>query len=95
MMVVQKDRVALEAWAVNAVQHQNAPNPTPLGSVIATAVILSDRRTGGSPCGREMGGLGRRSLAGAVLARIDCEEEGRRRNSLPPPFRRALRSGFS
>jgi phosphatidylserine decarboxylase len=39
MMVFQKDRAALEAWAVNAVQHQNDPNPTPLGSVIATAVV--------------------------------------------------------
>lgn len=38
MMIFQKDRVALEAWAVNAVQHQNDPNPTPLGSVIATVV---------------------------------------------------------
>ncbi len=39
MMVFQKDRVVLEDWAVNAVQHQNDPNPTPLGSVIATAVV--------------------------------------------------------
>jgi phosphatidylserine decarboxylase len=39
MMVFQRDRVALESWAVNAVQHQNDPNPTPLGSVIATAVL--------------------------------------------------------
>lgn len=39
MMIFQKDRVSLEAWAVNAVQHQNDPNPTPLGSVIATAVV--------------------------------------------------------
>jgi len=39
MMVFQKDRVALESWAVNAVQHQNDPNPTPLGRVIATVVV--------------------------------------------------------
>ncbi|HWW12186.1 MAG TPA: phosphatidylserine decarboxylase [Brevundimonas sp.] len=39
MMVFQKDRVVLEDWAVNAVQHQNDPNPTPLGRVIATAVV--------------------------------------------------------
>lgn len=35
MMVFQKDRVVLEQWAINAVQHRNDPNPTPLGSVIA------------------------------------------------------------
>jgi phosphatidylserine decarboxylase len=40
MMIFQKDRVTLEDWAVNAVQHQNDLNPTPLGSVIATALPL-------------------------------------------------------
>lgn len=37
IMVFQRDRVRLEEWAVNAVQHQNDKNPTPLGSIIATA----------------------------------------------------------
>ena len=32
MMIFQKDRVVLEDWAVNAVQHQNGPNPTSLGA---------------------------------------------------------------
>ncbi len=38
MMVFQRDRVRLEEWAVNAVQHQNDPQPTKMGSVIATAL---------------------------------------------------------
>lgn len=38
MMIFQKDRVRLEKWAVDAVKHQNDPNPTPLGSVIARAL---------------------------------------------------------
>lgn len=37
MMIFQKDRVRLEEWARHAVQHQNDPHPTPLGSVIARA----------------------------------------------------------
>ena len=37
MMVFQKDRVVLEDWAINAVQHRNDTTPTPLGRVIATA----------------------------------------------------------
>lgn len=37
MMVFQKDRVRLEQWARHAVQHRNDPNPTKMGSVIATA----------------------------------------------------------
>jgi len=37
MLVFQKDRVSLADWAVNAVKHQNDPNPTPMGSIIATA----------------------------------------------------------
>lgn len=40
MMIFQKDRVTLEDWAVNAVKHQTDPNPTPLGSVIATVLPL-------------------------------------------------------
>jgi len=40
MMVFQRDRVVLADWAVNAVQHQNDPDPTPMGSVIATAAIF-------------------------------------------------------
>ena len=38
MMVFQRDRVRLEEWAVNAVKHRQAPQPTPMGSVIATAL---------------------------------------------------------
>jgi phosphatidylserine decarboxylase len=38
MMVFQRNRVLLEDWAINAVQHQADPNPTPLGSIIATAI---------------------------------------------------------
>ncbi|TVT84328.1 phosphatidylserine decarboxylase family protein [Pseudomonas sp. H3(2019)] len=38
MMIFQRDRVRLEEWAVNAVQHQNDPQPTRMGSVIATAL---------------------------------------------------------
>jgi phosphatidylserine decarboxylase len=38
MMIFQRDRVLLEEWAVNAVQHQNDPQPTRMGSVIATAL---------------------------------------------------------
>jgi len=37
MMIFQKDKVKLVDWAKNAVQHQNDPNPTPMGSIIATA----------------------------------------------------------
>lgn len=37
MMIFQRDRVRLEEWAVNAVEHQSDPNPTPLGSIIARA----------------------------------------------------------
>lgn len=39
MMIFQKDRVNLVDWAVNAVQHQNDKNPTPMGSIIATAAL--------------------------------------------------------
>lgn len=38
MMLFQKDRVRLAEWAINAVAHQNDPNPTPMGSVIATVL---------------------------------------------------------
>lgn len=38
MMIFQKDRVRLADWAIDAVQHRNDPHPTPLGSVIATAL---------------------------------------------------------
>jgi phosphatidylserine decarboxylase len=37
-MIFQKDRVRLADWAVHAKKHQNDPNPTPLGTVIATAL---------------------------------------------------------
>lgn len=37
MMIFQKDKVTLEEWAIQAVAHQNDPNPTPMGSIIATA----------------------------------------------------------
>jgi phosphatidylserine decarboxylase len=39
MMIFQPDRVRLEKWAINAVQHRNDPNPTPMGSIIATAIV--------------------------------------------------------
>jgi phosphatidylserine decarboxylase len=39
MMVFQRDRVRLADWAVNAVQHQSDPKPTPMGSIIATAIV--------------------------------------------------------
>ncbi|TKC87956.1 phosphatidylserine decarboxylase [Trinickia terrae] len=38
MMIFQKDKVRLAEWAVEAVEHQNDPNPTPMGSVIAWAL---------------------------------------------------------
>ena len=38
MMLFQKDRVRLEDWAINAVDHRGDKNPTPMGSVIATAI---------------------------------------------------------
>jgi phosphatidylserine decarboxylase len=38
ILVFQKDRVRLEEWARNAAKHRHDPKPTPLGSVIATAV---------------------------------------------------------
>lgn len=38
MMLFQRDRVQLEEWAINAVQHRNDPNPTPMGSIIARAM---------------------------------------------------------
>lgn len=43
MMVFQRDRVSLADWAVNAVQHQNDPNPTPMGSIIAAAIVNEDK----------------------------------------------------
>jgi phosphatidylserine decarboxylase len=39
MMIFQRDRVKLEEWALNAELHQNDPKPTPLGSVIARAIV--------------------------------------------------------
>ncbi|KAJ3507204.1 hypothetical protein NMY22_g17001 [Coprinellus aureogranulatus] len=38
MMIFQKDKVQLADWAVNASEHQNDPQPTAMGTVIATAV---------------------------------------------------------
>jgi phosphatidylserine decarboxylase len=38
MMIFQKDKVLLEKWAIDAVQHQTDQTPTPLGSIIATAI---------------------------------------------------------
>ena len=35
MMLFQKDKVKLEDWARNAIQHRNDKNPIPLGSIIA------------------------------------------------------------
>lgn len=36
VMIFQKDRVKLEQWAIDAVNHRNDPNPTAMGTVIAT-----------------------------------------------------------
>jgi phosphatidylserine decarboxylase len=38
MMIFQRGRVRLADWAVHAVKHQNDKNPTPMGTVIATAI---------------------------------------------------------
>jgi len=38
MMIFQRNRVTLETWARDAVKHQNDPNPTAMGTVIATAI---------------------------------------------------------
>ncbi len=38
ILVFQKDRVRLEEWAVKAAKHQHDAKPTPMGSVIATAI---------------------------------------------------------
>ncbi|MFN7963239.1 MAG: phophatidylserine decarboxylase associated domain-containing protein [Thermoanaerobaculia bacterium] len=38
VMIFQRDKVRLAEWAVHAVQHQNDPQPTPMGTVIATAL---------------------------------------------------------
>lgn len=43
MMLFQEGRVQLADWAVHAVDHRNDPNPTPMGSVIATAIGESGR----------------------------------------------------
>lgn len=36
MMLFQRDRAVLESWATDAVAHRNDPNPTALGTIIAT-----------------------------------------------------------
>jgi phosphatidylserine decarboxylase len=38
LMIFQRDKVYLAKWAVDAVKNQNAPEPTPMGTVIATAI---------------------------------------------------------
>jgi phosphatidylserine decarboxylase len=38
MMVFQRDKVVLEQWAIEAVEHQNDPNPTKMGSIIAQPI---------------------------------------------------------
>lgn len=38
MMIFQRDRVRLAEWAIHAVEHQNDKKPTPMGTVIATAI---------------------------------------------------------
>lgn len=38
MMLFQKDRVTLADWAIHAADHRTDPKPTPMGTVIATAV---------------------------------------------------------
>lgn len=39
IMLFQRDRVRLAEWAIHAVEHQNDEHPTPMGSVIATALL--------------------------------------------------------
>ena len=39
MMVFQRDNARLADWAVNAVQHRHDCKPTPMGSIIATAIV--------------------------------------------------------
>ncbi len=39
MMIFQRDKARLANWAVNAVQHQHDPKPTPMGSIIASAIL--------------------------------------------------------
>ncbi|KAJ3510949.1 hypothetical protein NMY22_g15808 [Coprinellus aureogranulatus] len=39
IMIFQKDKVKLEDWAVNATEHRQDPQPIPIGTVIATAVV--------------------------------------------------------
>lgn len=38
VLIFQKDKVQLADWAINAVQHQNDPNPIPMGTTIAIPV---------------------------------------------------------
>jgi phosphatidylserine decarboxylase len=38
MMIFQRDKVVLEQWARDAVKHQSDKNPTPMGTVIASAI---------------------------------------------------------
>ncbi len=38
VMIFQRNRAKLEQWAINAVQHRNDPNPTKMGTVIATPI---------------------------------------------------------
>jgi phosphatidylserine decarboxylase len=38
LMLCRRGRVTLEDWAVSAAKHRKDPHPTPLGSIIATAV---------------------------------------------------------
>lgn len=55
MMIFQRNRVRLAEWAVHAVEHQNDKNPTPMGTVIATALrkrTAARPRTGRAPAAR-------------------------------------------
>ncbi len=38
MMIFQRNRVRLAKWAVNAERHRNDPDPTAMGSIVATAI---------------------------------------------------------
>jgi phosphatidylserine decarboxylase len=39
VMIFQRGRVELADWAVHAIEHQNDPKPTPMGSVIARSLV--------------------------------------------------------
>jgi hypothetical protein len=42
IMAFEKDKAVLAEWAVNAVKHQNDPNPAPMGSNYCDAESCSE-----------------------------------------------------